>query len=206
MRQQARHSTNTRGEPHRMRLMDARTAAWPVGLVLLLVALGTWQADAGAPAPTAQAEAGRLESRAFGSLRLEVPRSWRTLERTDTHVTWGAADRRHLVTLASTEAAPDPLLSVVRELARESLRSIAGAQVVAGPTRLESDVLRRGDAFVLVELQVDDEAGRPLRVVQAWRRDSRAGIDVVATWTSRDGSWPADPRRIVPRTDSGPAR
>ena len=29
---------------------------------------------------------------------------------------------------------------------------------------------------------------------------SRAGVDVVATWTSADGTWPVSPRESMPRT------
>lgn len=203
--------------PHRSRdraavprkVLDARTARWPVGLLLLLVAIGTWQADADRPRePAGRPAQAELAPRAFGDLRLEVPRSWRTLERAEGHVTWGAADRSHLVTLASTEAAPEPLLAVVRELARETRESLPGGRVVAGPTSVDAGPeLRRGDSFVLVELEVDvGGVAGPLHVVQAWRRDARAATDVVATWTSTDGTWPVDPRAALPRVDGAPAR
>lgn len=189
------------------RLLDARTTAWPVGLLLLLVSIGAWQADAGDAPRSAAARTAELSPRAFGGLRLEVPRTWVTLERADEHVTWGAAGRDHLVTLSSTEAAADPLLAVVHALARESVQSIPDARVVAGPTVVEPvGGLPRGDAFVVVELELAADGNAPLRVVQAWRRDARAGIDVVATWTSSDGRWPVDPRTSVPRVDSAPAR
>jgi hypothetical protein len=171
---------------------------WPLGLLVLLVALGAWRVgdergETTAPPPEPVAP------RAFGELRLDVPRAWRTLDRTSDHVTWGAADRSHTVTLASTEASTLPLSAVVREVARQSSQSVPGTRVVEGPTLLElGDRAPRDDAAALVRLEVV-ESGRRLDVVQVWRRDSRAGVDVVATWASTDGAWPLSPRDALPR-------
>lgn len=173
--------------------------AWPIGLVLLLIALGAWRAgaDERSAAPAAAA-APVLAARAFGDLRLPIPTRWQTLDRGGERVTWGSSDRRHTVTLASTEASTLPLVAIVGEVARQSSRDLEGTRVVTGPTRIEpAEPIGRDDAVVFVEFEVV-ESSRTLQVVQTWRRDARAGIDIVATWTSSDGSWPADPRRSIP--------
>jgi hypothetical protein len=39
---------------------------------------------------------------------------------------------------------------------------------------------------------------RALEIAQSWRRDQRAGLDMVATWTSLDGTWPIQPHDGIP--------
>jgi hypothetical protein len=46
------------------------------------------------------------------------------------------------------------------------------------------------------------DGGNSLDIVQLWRRDSRAQVDVVATWTSADGDWPVSPRSSIPRAEA----
>jgi hypothetical protein len=177
------------------------TAAWPVGLVLLLVALGTWRVsnetrDGDAPpapgVPTAP--------RSFGDAKLDVPRTWRTLGRSRERITWGAADRSHTVTLASTEASAVALPTIVREVVEQSTDSLPGASVASDPVDIDlGDRAPRGDSAVLVRFVVGDGSHAPIHVVQVWRRDARAGIDLVETWTSADGTWPASPRELLPQ-------
>lgn len=177
----------------------ARLASWPLTLALLVA----WREHAlpetsGAPA---QGRAPvKLEARSFGDLRLAVPAGWVTLDRRDGHVTWGEPDRSHTVTLAATEASVLPLPGVVAAVVRESESALPGAR--ADGRAVPVDVpggAPRGDAAVVARFVVDDDGGQRLHVAQAWRRDARAGIDVVATWTSADGRWPVPPRSGIPR-------
>jgi hypothetical protein len=186
----------------RLRRVDPATVAWPIGLVLLLVALGAWRAGSEHDGNDATAAPTDVATRAFDQLRLGVPRGWKTLDRTDGRITWGAADRVHTVTLASTEASSMPLVAIVREVARQSTESVPGSRVMSGPTLVDTGSdLPRGDSLVEVRLAVIDQ-GRELQVVQAWRRDARAGHDIVATWTSGDGAWPVVPRTSIPAWSS----
>jgi hypothetical protein len=169
---------------------------------VLVVVLAAWRtgespraAEGPPPAP--------ISERAFGQLRLDVPTDWVELERADGRITWGDRSRTHTVTLASAEASSLPLVEVVRALARESERVLPAARVVRAPRAIDVDLPRpREDAVVLVDLEVDGPHG-PLQVVQAWRRDTRSGLDVVATWTSADGSWAVEPRDAVPSSVGG---
>jgi hypothetical protein len=170
--------------------------------VLLLVALGAWRVGGEQEHREAATEPTDVATRAFEQLRLDVPRRWRTIERTDGRISWGTSDRVHTVTLASTEASATPLVAIVREVARQSTESVPGSRVVSGPTLVDTGrELPRGDSLVEVRLAVVDQ-GRELQVVQAWRRDARAGHDIVATWTSGDGTWPVVPRESIPEWSS----
>ncbi len=188
----------------RRRRIDRPTVAWPVGLMLLLVALGTWRV-VGEQHAERDALSGDVPvaPRTFGDAKLEVPRSWRTLDRSADRVTWGAANRTHTVTLASTEASSVPLPTIVREVVAQSLDSLPVARVASDPVDIDlGERAPRDDSAVLVRFDVDDGTHRPIQAVQVWRRDVRAGIDIVATWTSADGTWPASPRELVPQAAS----
>lgn len=186
---------------------DTATLAWPIGLVVLIAAIGMWRgadgADRSASSSAAAAAAPVVAARAFGDLRLDVPREWTTLDRGDGRITWGTAGRTHTVTLASTEAATLPLATVVRAVARESITALPSTRLVDGPTTVDPpEPMRRGDSLVIARFEVV-EGARTLQVVQAWRRDARASRDVVATWTSTDGTWPVEPRDAVPSVSGG---
>lgn len=190
------HPTST--SRRRPRRIDPRTAAWPIGLAMLLVAIGAWRIGSSPDAGSASSGQAPVSTRAFDDLRLVVPRGWNTIERADGRITWGAPDRAHTVTLASTEASTLPLVAIVREVARQSTESVPNSRIVSGPTLVDTGGdLPRGDSLVELRLIVIEQ-GRQLQVVQTWRRDSRAGYDIVATWTSSDGAWPITPRHSIP--------
>jgi hypothetical protein len=145
------------------------------------------------------------ERRAVGA-RLDVPTTWITLDRTAEHATWGTADRRHTVTLARTESSGASLPGVVSGSVAASTRALPGADLVGMPVAIDlTDAARPGpgDSAMLVRFRVRAQ-GREgaLLVEQVWRRDARAGMDVVATWTSADGAWPVSPRSAIPRSDA----
>jgi hypothetical protein len=122
------------------------------------------------------------------------------LDRAPGHVTWGSADRRHTVTLAHVEASILPLAGVVDTVVRESARALPGARLVGRPVMLDIEApAPRRDAAMLVRFRLEEHDATPLEVAQVWRRDSRNGVDIVATWTSADGSWPVPPRRGIPQ-------
>ncbi len=197
-------TTHTRTPAHRPRF-DPPTVAWPIGLVLLLVALGTWRvADPSHGRSTPAADtATKTASRSFGDAKLEVPRTWRTLGRSAERITWGAPDRSHTVTLASTEASSVALPTIVREVVAQSADSLPGASIASDPVDIDlGDRAPRGDSAALVTFEVGDGTHPPIHVVQVWRRDARAGVDLVATWTSADGTWPASPRELLPQATS----
>lgn len=197
-------SSITPHRPARRRRADPPTVAWPIGLVLLLVALGTWRvADQPQERHATPVEDAQTAPRSFGDARLDVPRSWRTLSRSNERITWGAASRSHTVTLASTEASSVALPTIVREVVAQSTESLPGASVASEPVDIDlGDRAPRGDSAVLVRFEVGDGSHPPIHVVQVWRRDARAGIDLVATWTSADGTWPASPRELLPEATS----
>jgi hypothetical protein len=168
---------------------------------MLLLAIGLWDArgtDPATPAATGADGAPPTSARAFGNLRLPVPRSWQELERTEGQVTWGTPGRTHTVTLAATQATSEPLVAVVREVARQSTRELPNAVLAAGPTIIDAGAgAARGDAVVAVEFRVE-QATRSVRIVQVWRRDSRTSTDAVATWSTSDATWQVEPRTNLP--------
>ncbi len=183
------------------RSIDPGTVAWPIGLLLLLVALAAWRVGDDDQAPAAAGDPGGVPvaARSFGDARIDVPSSWRTLARADDRITWGSADRAHTVTLASTEASTEPLPVIAREVVRQSSDVLPAGSEASDPVLLDlAGRAPRGDAAVLVRFEVRDGADDPVEVVQVWRRDARAGVDLVATWTSADGTWPASPRERLP--------
>lgn len=182
------------------RRVDPGTVAWPVGLLVLLVALAAWRVgDDPAPPTAEEPNAVQVGARSFGDARLDVPTSWRTLARADDRITWGSADRAHTVTLASTEASSEPLPVIAREVVRQSGDVLPSGSAASEPVLLDlAGRAPRGDAAVLVRFTVRDGTDAPVEVVQVWRRDARAGVDLVATWTSADGTWPASPREQLP--------
>src|SRR5688500_10317325 len=91
--------------PRRRSWLDARTVALPLALVVLLIALGAWRTG-GTTDRVTDPVPPSATSRTFGDVAVDAPSSWRELDRTARHVTWGSADRGHTVTLASTEASP----------------------------------------------------------------------------------------------------
>ena len=197
------HVPPTMRAPHRRRV-DPPTIAWPIGLVLLLVALGTWRvADEPRERMSPPSEGVSTAPRSFGDAKLEVPRTWRTLGRSAERITWGAADRSHTVTLASTDASSVALPTIVREVVAQSADSLPGASVASDPVDIDlGERAPRGDSAALVTFEVGDGTHPPIHVVQVWRRDARAGVDLVATWTSADGTWPASPRELLPQATS----
>jgi len=130
---------------------------------------------------------------------VRVPAGWKRLAGDERFVTWGSSDRVHTVTLAATDASVLPLVGVVAAVARDAERQLPGARAVSGVTPLElAGRHPRRDSAVVVNFQVEDPGNPALDARQVWRRDSRSGRDLVATWTSRDGRWPVDPGRAVP--------
>lgn len=183
----------------RPRTGNATLLRWPIGLVAVLLALGAWRGG-DAPPRARQETRPALVERSFQDARIPVPRSWGTLDRSAEHVTWGDAGRHHTVTLAATEASVLPLPGVVDALVRDAVRELPGAELLGRPRPLELEPrAARGDAAMLARFRVRVESGPPLQVVQVWRRDARSGQDLVATWTSTDGHWPAAPRQSIPR-------
>ncbi|MCW2926695.1 MAG: hypothetical protein JWM86_663 [Thermoleophilia bacterium] len=179
-----------------------RLIGWPVGLLLLLVLLAAWRApddgDGNSSGRAAEPDT-RVETRRFGDLRLRVPTGWVTLDRTADHVTWGEAGRLHTVTLASTEASILPLPGVVAAVSRESASALPGASPEGRPQVVDlPGPAGRDDSAVAAGFRVADDSGGELRVAQVWRRDARAGLDIVATWTSADGQWPLPAQSRIP--------
>jgi hypothetical protein len=174
--------------------------AWPLVLLATLLALAAWRVAGDEPEPrTGDHSRSNLVERRFDDVRLEVPRSWVVLDRSTDHVTWGEPDRAHTVTLASTAASTLPLPGVVAALVERSADELPGAEVVDTPRAIDlRERAARGDSAMLTRFRVNN-AGTSLDIVQVWRRDSRAELDVVATWTSADGEWPASPRSSIPR-------
>jgi hypothetical protein len=181
-----------------------RTPGWlvPVTLLTLLLAAGAWRLHrTGDDDHPVRAAAAAPSARSFGAARLAVPRDWVTLDRTTDHVTWGEPDREHTVTLASAEAGGDPLAGVVASVVADAASQLPGARVVGHPVELTLERAPREDVALLARYRVDGRDGAaPLEVAQTWRRDGRAGMDLVATWTSADGRWPASPRTAVPES------
>lgn len=198
------HATTPPARPAPRRRIDPPTVAWPIGLVLLLVALGTWRvAEPPRDRPAPAADEVQTAPRSFGDARLDVPRTWQTLGRSAERITWGAPDRSHTVTLASTEASSVALPTIVREVVAQSTDSLPGASVASDPVDIDlGERAPRGDSAALVTFEVGDGSHPPIHVVQVWRRDARAGVDLVATWTSADGTWPASPRELLPQATS----
>lgn len=179
--------------------VHALQTAWPlVALALLVLVVGWRFAGPGDATDEPAHPAAPLAERAFGEARLDVPREWITLDRSPEHVTWGDPARRHTVTLAHVEASALPLPAVVAAMTDQSGEALPGARLVDEPRQL--DVPGRhagGDSAMLARFHVKGDP--PLEVAQVWRRDGRAGIDLVATWTSADGTWVVRPRDAIPR-------
>lgn len=136
-------------------------------------------------------------ARTWHDIALTLPVSWGMLEQGDEHASWGTPDRSHTVTVASTAASAAPLSAVVHDIASDASDTLPGARLDGAPRDLALQRAPRGDSAVLLPMVVAS-GGRQLHVVQVWRRDSRSGQDLVATWSSTDGDWPVDPAREVP--------
>ncbi|MEO6867210.1 MAG: hypothetical protein ABI200_04240 [Gaiellales bacterium] len=191
---------------------DPWLLAWPIGLLLLLALLAMWRlnaqpatasdaADKAAAAVQANVE---TSVRRFGELRLEVPRSWGTLSRSRDHVSWGTADRSHTVTVASVEASVLPLPGVVAASVRETQEQLPDTELIERPSVLQIDeqYAPREDSALLARFEASGTSQQPLQVAQVWRRDARGERDLIATWTSTDGTWPISPERGIPRTSA----
>lgn len=139
-----------------------------------------------------------LATRAVADAVVDMPATWRTLARERDTATWGDASHRHTVTLAATDVSEASLASVVHDLAKAAGSLGAGVRLRGAPQA--RDVLRgaRGDSAFVLRLEVARSGSAPLQVIQVWRRDTRAGRDVVATWTSSDGRWLGDPTALLP--------
>jgi len=192
-----RQSDAHTGRPSRMRRPGI---GWCVPLLLVGALFARHvtsdpTARSGANGHTAEASVVRV----WGEQSVRTPAAWVRLAGARGFITWGAADRSHTVTIASTEASVLPLAGVVREVTREASRTLPGARSVGGPTpvRLEGPV-PHGDSAILARFDVRGKDRPTLHVVQVWRRDSRGERDLVATWTSLDGKWPVDPARAAP--------
>jgi hypothetical protein len=189
-------------EPARRRTL----AAWPFALLALLLTLAllrAFEASGERSHATATPHSPTLVERRAGDLRIALPREWVTLEHDDTHVTFGETDRMHTVTLGSTEASSLPLPGVVRAMLEQTTRELPGARAVEEPLAIDPGAhAARGDAAMLARFRVGSEQPGGLELAQVWRRDSRAGLDLVATWTSADGAWPVSPRESIPRADA----
>lgn len=185
---------------------DLSLLAWPLGLVLLLALLAAWRVESrvttDAKHGAAQAPQVIVERRA-GTARIDLPRDWVSLEHAADHATWGAADRSSTVTVAQVESTAAPLPAVVAAVAADASAVLPGARVAGRPVELDVGYeAPRDDAAMLIRFVVEADGSGPLHVEQVWRRDTRAGVDVVATWTSADGHWPRSPRRSIPRADA----
>lgn len=180
-------------------------SAWPP--LLLLAVLGVvvaWRLLDGHAAPATRsggqdhATAAQVE-RTGGDVRVATPSDWGRLGRSGSTVTWGSSDRSHTVTVASVEASVLPIPGVVAAVVRQTGRDLPGFELQGRPVPLELDApAPRGDSAMLVRFTVPADDGGTVHVAQVWRRDSRAQRDVIATWTSSDGSWPASPRTSIP--------
>lgn len=177
---------------------------WPLALLAVALVAALWRVagpdaqPAGVPGRT-----GDLVARTHADARVEVPREWVALDRGPDHVTWGEPDRAHTVTLASIESSTLPLPGIVAATVARTTDELPGVRSSTSPRAIDLEDAPRGDGAMLASFRVrgDDE---PLEVVQVWRRDTRAGRDVLATWTSADGRWPVEPRDAIP--SAAPAR
>lgn len=139
-------------------------------------------------------------SRRIGDARVRIPSDWQPLAAIDGTETWGSRDHAHTVTVGTTESSILPVAGVVATVVREATTQSGDTHADGAPEALELHDAPAGDSAMLVRFRVDDAPGdEALRVTQVWRRDARAGLDVVATWTSRDGTWPVRPAAEVPQ-------
>ena len=118
------------------------------------------------------------------------------MDRSDGVTTWRTSDGDDSVSVAAVEAAATPLAAIVADVARQA-RAAGVETKVAAPRQLPPVRGPRQDTVMELSLQTRVD-GRTLYVRQVWRRDSRAGHDVVATWTSSDDAWDVDPATTVP--------
>ena len=200
------HSPPRAFEPRRR--VSARHAA-NVGIVTLLALLVIWRlTSAGTEArergatsnrPATAAAAANVGAHHWNGIQVMAPRSWRSLARGRDFATWGTAGRSHTVTLAATEASVLPLAGIVRGVAREAATALPGAAANGEPRAVPlPEDAGRADTAMRADFRIQDAAGRTLYIAQVWRRDVRAGHDLVATWTSIDGRWPVNPSKYPP--------
>lgn len=179
--------------------------AWPLlllALLLVLVLLRVAGRDDGAGEERGEASGQRLVERRAGDVRIDLPRQWVTLERGASYVTFGEPDRMHTVTIGSTEASALALPGVVRAMLERTTDQLPGARPVEAPRSIDlGQRAARGDSAMLARFRVGSGGSGSLEITQVWRRDSRAGLDLVATWTSADGTWPVSPRDAMPSAD-----
>jgi len=182
-----------------LRSTRTRTALL-VALLLITLVAASWRLGHGPGGPHTPRKPDAWAERSVADATLELPREWRPLARERAHATWGDADRSHTVTLAALDVEEAALATIVRDLAASVEQLAPGARLVGAPEAHDVERGGRGDSAMVLRLEVPatvDDA-TPTQVVQVWRRDTRAGRDVVATYTSSDGTWPVDPTERLP--------
>ena len=179
-----------------------RTLAPPLLLLVLatiVVGRQLFSDDGDSQAPRAHAHDTRTPTARFEPAAVTLPARWRITDRSDGVTTWRDPQSDDAVSVAAVESAAAPLASIVAEVARQARTAGPQTQVEA-PRQLPSASGSRRDVVLALELRTNVE-GRELHVRQIWRRDARAGRDVVATWTSSDDAWSVDPSTTVPTLD-----
>lgn len=197
--------------PHRSTrpVPSARARRWmtitpPALLVLLAFLVVLRVADGGRDArPDDETSRARASDTAPAATSYEpatvaVPAGWTRVGRRDGVTTWRDADSGDAVSVAAVEAAAAPLAAIVADVARRA--ATAPATTVRTPRQIAARDANPRDVVMVLDLQTRVE-GRELYVRQVWKRDRRAGRDVVATWTSSDQTWAVDPETTVPALD-----
>jgi len=188
----ARHRTSTL----------PRTGWLPLLLLLAVGVVVAWRLGSGSEEDIASNDGASrppLVARTGGGVRVSMPAGWTRLDHAGATATWGSDDRLHTVTVASVEASVLPLPGVVAAVVRDTRRDLPGVELEGRPVPVALPPTEHaGDAAMLARFTVPADDGGTIHVAQVWRRDTRAHRDVIATWTSSDGRWPAPPRATIP--------
>lgn len=130
----------------------------------------------------------RLSTRTWRGVSVTVPSSWRAAGHDRRSGSWVDPEGLHAVTLGAAVAAGSSV--------RAPLQSVTADVRQRGGTAVSSRIDARGMRAEISWTIPGAGGADSVWVRQTWTRVS--GVDLIATWTSRDRHWPVDPTQGHP--------
>jgi hypothetical protein len=127
----------------------------------------------------------------WDGLGLDLPSGWHQIEVSRDHAIWADALRAHTVTIGAAVPTPGALLRATVSARAAFVRSLRGARLVGPATQL-------ADGRTMWRALLPTQQGG-LHVTQVWMRLPNVDLDVITTFTSNDGAWPAPPETTMVR-------
>lgn len=169
-------------------------------IILTLAVAGKIFMYASSPAtPAAPKQAS--EPAALFKANIQLPSSWKVIERNGVVTTWGSSETDDRVSVAAVEASATPLPSIVSGVRKQAILTDKRAEVTPlKELSIPRDVYPKNTAFEFAINAIGPQK-QPVYIRQVWHRDIRSNMDIVATWTSADNSWLINPSTTLPSVD-----